>query len=153
MTAPPIYVGNDFSPKLTAWPRLLAIVVAAGALAVLIIAAYLRPDPRGIGTHEGLGMQPCGFLQATGIPCMGCGMTTSFADAVRWRLLASFTAQPFGMVLCFMTAAAFWSAIYVAVTGRPAYRLLRMVPTKTHLMVWPTLSIAAWAWKIVLTIG
>lgn len=152
MTAPPIFVGLDFPDRLNAGPRLLALLTALGALSVLIVAAWLSPDARGYGTHEGLGLQPCGFLVRTGLPCAGCGMTTSFSDAVRGRLVSAFVAQPFGLILCVLTAAAFWSALYVAVTGRPAYRLLRLVPAKTHVILWPALALAAWAWKIALTV-
>ncbi|HEX8323113.1 MAG TPA: DUF2752 domain-containing protein [Tepidisphaeraceae bacterium] len=148
MTAPPIYVGMDRPDRLGVGPRLIALAVALGALGVLLTAAWLSPDARGVGTHEGLGLQPCGFLLRTGLPCAGCGMTTSFADAVRGRLVSSFVAQPFGLILCVLTAAAFWSALYVSVTARPAYRLLHFVPGKVHVVVWPTLTLAAWAWKV-----
>lgn len=148
MEAPPIYVGNNFSPPLSSWPRWIALGVAACALAVLVTAARLHPDARGFGTHEGLGMQPCGFLASTGYPCAGCGMTTSFAYTVRGQLVHAFIAQPFGMILCLLTAAAFWSGLYVAVTGRPAYRLLRLTPMRVHLIVWPALTAAGWAWKV-----
>lgn len=149
-TAPAIYVGNKFPPDLTMLPRLLALAIAAGSLAVLLTAAWLVPSADGVGTHQALGMQPCGFLMQTGLPCPGCGMTTSFSYAVRGRMIASFIAQPFGMLLCVLTAAAFWSALYVAVTGRPAYKLLRLVPMTAHVILWPTLTLVGWVWKIVL---
>jgi hypothetical protein len=148
MEAPAIYVGNNFAPPANAWPRWIALGVAISALAVLVTAAYLTPSPNGVGTHEGLGMQPCGFLANTGYPCAGCGMTTSFAYTVRGNLVHAFIAQPFGMILCLLTAAAFWSGLYVAITGRPAYRLLRLTPARTHLIVWPSLTALGWAWKI-----
>ena len=153
ITVPPIYIGMHFPPRMSVGGRLLAVLVSAAALGVLLIAAWLKPDPRGFGTHEALGLQPCGFLQRTGIPCAGCGMTTSFADAVRGHVVASFIAQPFGLVLCLMTAIAFWSALYVAITGRPAYRLLSLVPPRAHLIAWPAMALAAWVWKIAAMAG
>ena len=149
---PLIYVRSDGPTRLPLLGRLLATGIAAGALGVLIVAAWLDPSPKGYGTHTQLGLQPCGFLASTGYPCAACGMTTSFAHLVRWQVIASFVAQPFGMVLCVLTAAAFWSALYVAVTGKPSYRLLNTIPQRTHLMIWIPLALAAWAWKIALTV-
>ena len=153
MPAPAIYANLNYPPDVRPLGRLLALACAGMAMSVLLVAAWLSPDGRGYGTHEALGLAPCGFYQQYGIPCAGCGMTTSFAYAVRGRLVASFVAQPFGMLLCLLTAATFWSAIYVAVTGRPAYRLLKFVPPKAHAVVWPGLTVAAWAWKIALSAG
>ena len=153
MPAPAIYANLNFPPEVPLRGRLLAVLLAGMALTVLLVAAHLVPDGRGYGTHEGLGMAPCGFYQQYGIPCAGCGMTTSFAYAVRGRLIAAFIAQPFGLILCLGTAAAFWSAIYVAATGRPAYLLLRFVPGRVHAVLWPSLTLAAWAWKIALSAG
>ncbi|MGN6504887.1 MAG: DUF2752 domain-containing protein [Tepidisphaeraceae bacterium] len=149
---PPIYVRLDGPMRLPVLGRLLAALVAGGALAVLVTAAWLDPSPRGFGTHTQLGLQPCAFLQRTGIPCASCGMTTSFANLVHGHVVASFVAQPFGMILCILTAVTFWSAFYVAVTGKPAYRLLSMIPTRVHLRVWIPLALAAWVWKIALTV-
>ena len=153
LSVPPIYVGMHFPPRLSVGGRILAVLLAGGSLGVLVVAARLQPDPRGFGTHEALGLQPCGFLLRTGIPCAGCGMTTSFADAVRGHFVASFMAQPFGLVLCLVTAITFWSALYVAVTGRPAYRLLSLVPSRIHLIAWPAMATAGWVWKIVMMAG
>ena len=151
-TAPPIYVGLGRPPEAGWVNRLLAFAVAVGCLTVLLVAAWLRPDPKGFGTHEQLGMQPCGFYQQFGIPCAGCGMTTSFAWLVHGHPVRSFVAQPFGMILCVLTAAGFWGGLYVVVTGRAAYRLLNAVPMRFHVAAWPTLAIVAWVWKIALTL-
>src|SRR5687767_7006253 len=102
--APLIYVPNPGPVRAPWFARLIALAVAAGALSVLLTAAWLEPSSRGVGTHVALGMQPCAFLERTGVPCAGCGMTTSFALLVRGRVLSSFIAQPFGMILCFLTA-------------------------------------------------
>ncbi|NBO19844.1 MAG: DUF2752 domain-containing protein, partial [Proteobacteria bacterium] len=39
---------------------------------------WLTPDARGLGTHEQLGLPPCGFYLWYGLPCPSCGMTTSW---------------------------------------------------------------------------
>jgi uncharacterized membrane protein len=73
----------------------LGLVASAG----LITARLLQPSPRGVGTHEQLGLPPCVFLHLTGIPCPGCGLTTSFAHAARLQFYESAITQPFGLVV------------------------------------------------------
>jgi hypothetical protein len=75
-------------------------------------------------------------------------MTTSFAHFVRGQILASLWVQPIATVLALMTTMAFWSGLYIATTGRPAHRLLNLIPARYYL--WPLLifGVVAWAWKI-----
>jgi hypothetical protein len=76
------------------------LMIFAVALAgVLGIARWLTPDDRGFGTHEQLGLPPCAFRALVGIPCPSCGMTTSFAYAVRGRLLSAAWTNPGGCLL------------------------------------------------------
>jgi hypothetical protein len=145
---PAIYVRSDPPRRLPLAGRLLAIGIALAALAVLVTAASIVPDGRGMRTHEQLGMQPCSFLYRTGYPCMGCGMTTSFSHFVRGQWPTSFFIQPMGFALAVVTAMAVWAGLYVGLTGRPSHRLLRIVPMKWHLWVWLPLAVLAWAWKI-----
>lgn len=79
--------------------RLLCGVGALAALGVFGISLMLKPDPRGYGTHETLGLPPCGLKFVTDIPCPSCGMTTSFAHAARLEVACSFDAHPCGLVL------------------------------------------------------
>jgi len=150
---PVIYTRLGRAQSLNYFERLVALGIALCAISVLITAAWLHPDAHGMGTHMQLGLQPCGFLMRTGIPCAGCGMTTSFAYGVRLRMLTGFETQPFGLILCILTAAAFWGGLYVAVTGRAAHRILAMVPFKIHVALWPSLALVAWLYKIILVIG
>lgn len=73
--------------------------------AVLVTAARLHPSPTGFGTHMQLGLPPCGFLAFTGVPCPGCGLTTAFANMVRLNVVAAAAANPFGIMLFFLTVA------------------------------------------------
>jgi hypothetical protein len=75
------------------------LLVAAAFLAgLLVVARRLEPDPRGFGTHIQLGLRPCAFLTVTGRLCPTCGMTTSFAWAIRGRMDRSWRANPAGCV-------------------------------------------------------
>jgi hypothetical protein len=133
--------------------RLLAGFIAAGCLGLLVTAAVLKPNPNGTGTHTALGLESCQFMQRTGIPCPSCGMTTSFAYFVRGNILASLYVQPMGTLLAFLAAMTFWLALYVAVSGKPAYRMLRFLPGNKWVMGLVFFGILAWGWKIYIHVG
>ena len=136
--------------RLRAGPRVLALAVALGCLSVLVLAAYLRPSPTGVGSHRSLGLNSCQFLDSTGLPCPSCGMTTSFTWFARGNLLASLYVQPMGAVLAAVAACCVWGGFYVAATGRPVYRLLRLLPARYYLMPLLAWALLAWGWKILI---
>ena len=148
MTAPLVYVRRARTGRVSSWGRLLAAAIAVGCLTLLVTAARLTPSPDGMGTHRELGLQECGFLQRTGLPCPSCGMTTSFAWFVRGNLLASFYVQPMGTVLAGLCGMAVWAGAYIAITGRPAHRMLAMIPPQYHVLPLLVLALAAWGWKM-----
>ncbi len=90
---------------------------AAGLLAVLVLAARLRPASEGIGTHESLGLPSCSFHSVAGTPCPTCGMTTAFAHAADANPLAAIAAQPMGALLALAAATGFWLCLHIAATG------------------------------------
>jgi Protein of unknown function (DUF2752) len=148
MTVPFIYSPRFEHPRLSLVGRLFAAAMAMGCLTLLCVARLLTPDPAGLATHMELGLQPCAFLTRTGYPCPTCGMTTSFSWFAHGNLLASFYIQPMGCILAIMCAAAFWIGLYIAVTGRPAHRMLRRfnpLHTVVGLLIF---AAAAWAWKL-----
>src|SRR5262245_58612129 len=135
MTAsvPAIYTHGHAAQPLRPLHRAAALIVALACLGVLVVAALLTPNPTGVGTHTALHYKPCDCLALTGVPCPSCGMTTSFAWFARGNLLASLLVQPMGMVLALLTAAAFWVALYMGLTGIPALNLVSLVPAKYYL--------------------
>ena len=152
---PIIYTGtagsNASRPvRLGFWARLLAAGVSAACLSVLILAARMPPSPTGFGSHQSLGLNPCQFLESTNLPCPSCGMTTSFAWFARGNLVASAYVQPMGAALAAITAASVWGGLYVALSGRPAYRLLRLVPGRYYLLPLLALAVLGWGWKILI---
>ena len=133
--------------RLARGPRILALCIAVGCLSVLLVAARLPPSPSGIGSHQALGLNSCQFLETTGLPCPSCGFTTSFAWFARGNPLASLYVQPMGFALAFIAASCVWAGFYVAATGRPAYRLLRLLPARYYLLPLLALGVLAWGWK------
>src|SRR5262249_7596623 len=49
--------------------RLYALAMVAGAVALFATAAHIHPGHQLVGTHQQLGLPPCGFLLVTGFPC------------------------------------------------------------------------------------
>jgi len=70
------------TPKLTRAQRGLLLVLAMVVLSLLMVAWRLKPDRRGFGTHEQLGLPPCATRRLFGIRCPSCGMTTSWVYLV-----------------------------------------------------------------------
>ena len=69
-------------------------------------ARCLVPDPRGLGTHQQLGLPPCTFRVLFGRPCPACGMTTAWANVLRGRLPPALRANVTGTLLCGLDLAA-----------------------------------------------
>jgi hypothetical protein len=84
---------------LTRLQRVLLVLLGGGLLASLSLAALLKPDARGYGTHQALGLPPCTFYYVTGRRCPSCGMTTSWAYLVRGQMWHSFRANVGGSLL------------------------------------------------------
>lgn len=66
---------------------------------VCMIAFKLTPAAEGLGTHQQLGLPPCFFYHLTGIPCPGCGLTTSFTHLAHGNFISAFKVNPMGPFL------------------------------------------------------
>ena len=122
-----------------------------GATASLPLLALLtEPDPRGFGTHEQLGLSPCRMMEWTGVPCPGCGVTTSVVLTTQGQPLEAFLAQPFGVLT--VVALPFLSvwALVGHFRGRDLYRDIeeRRAP---WVRVTLLLMLAAWIYKIAIS--
>lgn len=65
---------------------------------MLMVAAVLRPDEAGFGTHMRLVPVPCIFRWLTGLPCPMCGMSTALAHMARGEVLAALRCHVLGPV-------------------------------------------------------
>ncbi|MEM6553550.1 MAG: DUF2752 domain-containing protein [Planctomycetota bacterium] len=128
--------------------RPLALVLFLPAATLLTTAALLAPNPDGHGTHTSLGLAPCGLLQATGIPCPTCGMTTAFALAADASLLQSLLTQPLGFLLALATACVVIVSGYALVTGMRLQPLIDAVLQPRTFWVFAALTVLAWAYTI-----
>jgi hypothetical protein len=130
--------------------RVISALVLLGASTVLAVAVWLKPDPRGIGTHEQLRMAPCGMLISFGVPCPSCGMTTAFAHTVRGQWLRAIWAQPAGFVFALATVVAVVLSAVSLLTGRPPRMFNRHVTPFRICLATLILLLSGWAAKILL---
>jgi hypothetical protein len=133
---------------MTVLGRLAALAVSLACFALLLQALRLVPSPTGLGTHTQMGLQPCYLITLCGLPCPTCGMTTSFAWFARGNIAASFYVQPMGCVLAVLTVVTFWTGLYIAATGRAAYRSILFIPARYYILPLLGWALAAWGWKI-----
>lgn len=121
---------------------------ALGAILVVSTAASLDPDPRGLGTHEQMGLHPCGFYLSTGRPCFSCGMTTAFASMASLRPLDALAANPLGTVLfCIVAAIPLW-LLHATFTGASPLRIFYGRCRGFILPGFLILLALSWLWKL-----
>ena len=132
------------------------MLLAAAALALagfLTFGLFVEPSVDGHGTHEKLGLPPCMTMEVLGIPCPGCGVTTSVALASRGRLAESFTNQPFGLFVAFVGVLLVPWAVAGHLRGRNLWVEFRRLVGKRALLACSLLLLAAWVWKLYLVLG
>ena len=129
--------------------RLIAGAVFAGCAGLLTLAACLKPDPRGLGTHQQLGFPTCTMVTLFGYPCPTCGMTTAFAHTVRGELILAFKAQPAGLALAIATILVASVSLGVVATGNVwVVNWYRISPARVTLLV-ILVVLGGWLYKIV----
>ncbi len=114
---------------------------------MLGVGAWMQPDPAGHGTHMQLGLPACAWASVFHKPCPTCGMTTSVSLAAHGRLIDSFVAQPFGLLVAVAAAVGFWSGLHVALTGSQLGRIYGTLMTPAVLWTLAALAAAAWGYK------
>jgi hypothetical protein len=127
----------------------LLIAAAFAGLAILVLLGlFVRPDPRGYGTHTQLWLPECKLIEWWGVPCPGCGVTTSICLAAHGRFWESFHNQPFGLACALLLAAAPLWALWHAFLGRDLYLEAGKLAWKSWLVGGSVLILGAWAWKL-----
>jgi uncharacterized protein DUF2752 len=129
--------------------RLAGGAVAAGAAALLGVAAWLDPSPTGLGTHAQLHLTPCSWIVWMDLPCPTCGMTTAFAHAADGNLVAAFIAQPMGCALAMAVAIALLVGLQVAATGSRVADLFARLWGPACAWSLGAGFVAAWVYKVI----
>lgn len=133
------------------------VVLLAGATAALgllaLFALFVKPDPRGFGTHEALGLPPCLPIELWNVPCPGCGVTTSVALAAHGNVGQSFANQPFGALLALSVPFAFAWAWVLHLRGRDLRVELGRLPAGRVAIGIVVVASVAWLYKLALVRG
>lgn len=122
-------------------------ILALGGICVL--GLVVEPDPRGFGTHEQLGLAPCRTIEWAGIPCPGCGVTTSVSLLWHGDPWASFVNQPFGFLMGVFVPLAALGAIVLNFRGNDLYNDMTTMRWGRWLLGLVSLMIVAWIYKII----
>jgi hypothetical protein len=125
--------------------RLAALLLAAALVGMLGVARSLRPDPRGLGTHEQLGLAPCGVLARTGRPCPTCGMTTALAWFARGRPDRAWRANPAGLALGLECLVGVPWLLVASARGRPVGSRSLGGPLVVGVVATVAFGLAAWS--------
>jgi hypothetical protein len=108
--------------RLRRWVRASLVMCALALVGVFAVAMSLNPYKDGkvwlSETHRQMGLPPCTFKFLTGCPCPSCGMTSSFALAVRGDLWHSVQANFVGTLLALGCLAFIPWAVASALKGR-----------------------------------
>lgn len=149
-------VAPPHSRPATEWApnrRAIPAAVFAPALGMLIVAAMLKPDPAGVGTHAQLGLPACQWLVMTDRPCPTCGMTTAFSHAAHGEMAAAFATQPAGAVLAIATAMAAILGAYAMLTGMSLKPIGKMLGRPWTFIGLGVVVAGGWAYTLGVQLG
>lgn len=125
------------------------VIFLLGSAILIAVSLWLTPDPRGLGTHEQLRLPPCMFHLLTGLPCPGCGLTTSVALMSHGQPLAALKANILGPLVWLYFAVQI--PYRLARLFRPALRVRLRLPSAVAInFVALGLLFGSWAVNIAL---
>jgi hypothetical protein len=131
--------------------RISLAVLTAGLVAVLSIAAWLAPDPSGLGTHQQLGLPACTSVAILGIRCPACGMTTSWALMIEGRVPEAIRANLGGSMLFLVAALSVPWLVGVIWTASSRLRDQWGLFAMSGSLVSMAIALGLWAWNLVTT--
>lgn len=111
---------------------------------LLAIAAWLKPNPSGMGTHTQLGLPGCSLFTLVGIRCPGCGMTTSWAYAMKADFTNAIGANVGGVLLCLLSVAVFPCLMWMSIRGQTINSRWFAQVVVTVLVIAISISIIEW---------
>lgn len=143
---PPAAPAPTFAQALAT--RALWLFALLATWPVVGLSFWLRPDARGFGTHQQLGLPPCNFQEATHIPCPGCGLTTSFTNMAHGHVIDAFAAHLMGPPLFLITVAVAVGSPWALRTALPLDRVLGHRATVTVLSATLALGLVTFAMRL-----
>lgn len=129
--------------SLTRWlPTLLLMLPFCG----VIVARFLTPDPRGLGTHQQLGLPPCSMRVLFDLPCPSCGMTTSWSLFSRGNFNESIQTNTGGFLLACLATVSLAIGLHAIFRRKPARRNSTRAITISLLAIFG-ISVSQWLWR------
>lgn len=127
------------------WGRVYALIYGGVFVGLLAVTVSLVPNVRThMGTHQQLGLPPCGFVVMTGYPCPTCGMTTAFAAVLRGQWGTAVRASLAGTVFAVLLIALSLNAAYAVLAGR--YLTLDFYRVRADWLVWGAVALILVSW-------
>ena len=130
--------------------KFVAMGTLVAASLVLAVARWLKPALIGYGTHTQLGLPPCNFLLLTHLPCPSCGLTTSFAWAIRLQFGKAFSANPFGILAFLGTVSLIPTSIFLLWRRISFRRITENAHFTKAVYAATALYFVSWAYKLAL---
>lgn len=127
----------------------LVALAPACLLVLLVLGTLVTPSPSGHGTHTQLGLPPCLAMEWFGVPCPGCGVTTSVTLAVHGRWMASFLDQPLGLFVALLLALYPLWAFWQLARGRDLFERVRGLNARLWVPVGIVVILGSWIYKLV----
>lgn len=132
----------------------LCLVLALAALPALAALGHaLDPDPRGLGTHEQLGLRACLGPEVLGIPCPACGVTTAVVHALHGHPVRAFVTQPLGLAIALGVPLAAGWVLWTHARGGDVWATLMGGRADRWVRLALVVAALAWGWKIVAARG
>jgi hypothetical protein len=136
--------------KLTTKERRHIGLIAFLLIGVLSIAAWLEPDPSGMGTHTQLGLPKCTMAAMTGMRCPGCGMTTSWSLIMDGDLETALATNLGGSILCLLSIFSIPILLGIAIVGRRTPGGWFSKFCVAGVFVGVAIALVQWTWRLVL---
>lgn len=122
------------------------------ACAVLGLSGTLGPEAAGQGAAVQLGLPACGFRTLTGIPCPGCGLTTSFVHLTHGEWVDAAFANPLGVPLWLLAIGAVPVSVWAAVRGVPVSAVGRRVEVRALASLLCVALFTSWLTRVFTTL-
>jgi len=132
---------------------ILLALAPACALVLIVLGSVVHPSPTGFGTHTQLGLRPCLALQWFGLPCPGCGVTTSVSLAAHGHPLAAFVNQPFGLVVAVLLAIYPLWTMWQLAHGRDLSASLARYSARAWMIFLGLSMLGAWIYKLAVVLA
>ena len=128
--------------------RAFYVVVGAGSIGLLVVAARFEPAEEGFGTHRGLGLPQCSFITLTGRRCPSCGMTTSWAYWMRGNVVQSVQVNAGGTMLALVATLLGPWVLVSGWRGRYVWFRLNEYVLAAAAVVTVIVVLTQWGWRM-----